>query len=160
MLTEHNISSTVSISYYILLGPLHFTKSPCINISIPAPDLQIRGLRWLNRIDRKEFLTLFIETDSAEHANRLIPEGVIMGYNLKLTERYDSKYRITPCFKCQKSGHISSIFLNAQKCGFCGEGRSTESCADKTQAMNKKCSGCNGGNQSSWSKDCPVELKS
>jgi hypothetical protein len=123
------------------------------------PNLQIRKLRWLNRTDGKEFSTLIIEADNAEDANRLIREGVIMGYDLKLTERYDSKCRITQCFKCQKYGHISHACLNAQKCGFCGEGHSTEACPDKTQATHKKCAGCNGGNHTSWSKDCPARIK-
>jgi hypothetical protein len=50
------------------------------------PGLQIRGLRWLNRTDGKEVSTLIIEIDSAEHANRMTCEDVIMGYDLKLTE--------------------------------------------------------------------------
>jgi hypothetical protein len=58
------------------------------------PSLQIRGLRWLSRIDGKEFSTLIIEADSAEYANRIICEGVITGYDLKLVERYDTKCRI------------------------------------------------------------------
>jgi hypothetical protein len=123
------------------------------------PSLQIRGLRWLSRIDGKEFSTLIIEADSAEHANRMICEGVITGYDFKVAERYDTKCRITQYFKCYKYGHISSICLNAQKCGFCGEGHSTDACADKTQATLKKCAGCNGGNHTAWSRDCPARVK-
>ena len=123
------------------------------------PDLQIRGLRWLGRTDGKQFSTLIIEADSAEHANRMICEGVIMGFDLKLVERYDTKCRITQCFKCQKYGHISSICLNAQKCGYCGDGHSTESCSEKTQATHMRCAGCNGGNHTAWSKDCPARIK-
>jgi hypothetical protein len=46
-------------------------------------------------MNKKEFASLIIEVDSAEQANRLITEGVIIGYDLKLTERYDASYRIT-----------------------------------------------------------------
>jgi hypothetical protein len=123
------------------------------------PDLQIRGLRWFTRTEGKEFSTLIIEADSAEHANRMISEGVVTGYDLKIAERYDSKCRVIQCFKCQKYGHISSVCLNEQKCGFCGEGHSTDLCADKTQAIRKKCAGCNGENHTSWSKDCPARVK-
>ncbi len=123
------------------------------------PDLQIRGLRWLSRPDGKNFSTLIIETGSAEQANRMIREGVIMGYDLKSVERYDTRCRITQCFKCHKYGHISSICLNAEKCGFCGEGHPTESCAVKSQESRMKCAGCNGGNHTAWSKLCPARIK-
>jgi hypothetical protein len=56
-------------------------------------------MRWLKRINRKEFGLLIIEFDSAEQANRLIIEGIILGYDLKLVERYDASCRITQCFK-------------------------------------------------------------
>jgi hypothetical protein len=60
-----------------------------------VPNLRIRGIRWLRRTNKKEFALLVIEVDSAEQANRLITEGVVIGYDLKLTERYDASYRIT-----------------------------------------------------------------
>jgi hypothetical protein len=89
----------------------------------------------------------------------MIREGVIMGYDLKSVERYDTRCRITQCFKCHKYGHISSICLNAEKCGFCGEGHPTESCAVKSQESRMKCAGCNGGNHTAWSKLCPARIK-
>jgi hypothetical protein len=122
-------------------------------------NLQIRGLRWLARTDGKQFSTLIIETASAEQANRLIREGIVVGYDLKSVERYDTKCRITQCFKCQKYGHISTICMNAEKCGYCGEEHSSESCAEKTQATRMKCAGCNGGNHTAWSKICPARIK-
>jgi hypothetical protein len=52
-------------------------------------------MRWLKRINRKEFGLLVIEVDSAEQANRLIIEGIVLGYDLNLVERYDAGCRIT-----------------------------------------------------------------
>jgi hypothetical protein len=52
-------------------------------------------MRWLKRTNRKEFGLLVIKVDSAEQANRLIIEGIVLEYDLKLIERYDADCRIT-----------------------------------------------------------------
>jgi hypothetical protein len=52
-------------------------------------------MRWLRRINKEDFALLIIKIDSAEQANRLINEGVIIEYDLKLVKRYDASYRIT-----------------------------------------------------------------
>jgi hypothetical protein len=59
------------------------------------PNIRIRGMRWLKRTNRKEFGSLMIEVDSAEQANRLIIEGIVLKYDLKQVERYDVSCRIT-----------------------------------------------------------------
>ena len=82
-----------------------------------SPDLRIQGMRWLRRTNKKEYAPLVIEVDNAEQANRLVSEGVVMGCDLKIAERYDTSCRITQCFKCQKYGYISSVCLNKEKCG-------------------------------------------
>ena len=101
------------------------------------PSLRIQGMRWLRRINKGDFALLVIELDSAEQANRIINEGVVMGYDLKSVERYDTGCRITQCFKCQKYGHISSIYSNAEKCGHCGSDHTTEKCAGVSPAPRK-----------------------
>jgi hypothetical protein len=102
---------------------------------------------------------LIIEVDSAEQANRLITEGVIIGYDLKLTERYDVSCRITQCFKCQKYGHISSICSNTEKCGHCGGSHNTQTCVDISPAPHKRCAACHGEEHTSWSPKCPERVK-
>jgi hypothetical protein len=57
-------------------------------------------MRWLKRTNRKKFGPLIIEVDSAEQANRLIIEEIVLGYDLKLVKRYDADCRIIQCFKC------------------------------------------------------------
>jgi hypothetical protein len=116
-------------------------------------------MRWLRRTNGKEFAPLVIEVDSAEQANRLITEGVIIGYDLKMTERYDASCRITQCFKCQKYGHISSICSNTEKCGHCGGGHNTETCAGVSPAPRRRCAACNGGDHASWSTGCPARAR-
>jgi hypothetical protein len=124
-----------------------------------VPNLRIRGMRWLRRTNKKEFAPLIIEVDSAEQANRLITEGVVIGYDLKLTERYDASCRITQCFKCQRYGHISSICSNTEKCGHCGGNHNTQECAGLSPAPRKRCAACHGGEHKSWLTECPERVK-
>lgn len=123
------------------------------------PNLRIQGMRWLRRTNRGDFAPLVIEVDSAEQANRLINEGVIMGFDLKSVERYDAGCRITQCFKCQKYGHISTICSNKEKCGHCGSDHTTEKCAGVSPAPRKRCAACQGGEHTSWSAECPARVK-
>ena len=123
------------------------------------PNLRIQGMRWLKRTNRKEFGPLVIEVDSAEQANRLIIEGIVLGYDLKLVERYDAGCRITQCFKCQKYGHISSICSNKETCGHCGKDHNTEICADISPTPRGRCAACHGGQHTSWSGEYPARVK-
>jgi hypothetical protein len=59
-----------------------------------TPNLKIRDMRWLKRINRKKFGPLVIEVDSAEQVNRLIIEGIVLRYDLKQVERYDAGCQI------------------------------------------------------------------
>jgi hypothetical protein len=104
-----------------------------------------------------------IKVDSAEQANRLIIEGIVLGCDLKQVKRYDASCRITQCFKCQKYGHISSICSNKETCGHCGEDHNTEICAGTSPAPRKRCAACHGachgGQHTSWSGECPARVK-
>jgi hypothetical protein len=123
------------------------------------PNLKIQGMRWLRRTNKGDFAPLIIEVDSAEQANRLINEGVVIGFDLKSVERYDASCRITQCFKCQKYGHISTICANAEKCGHCGSDHTTEKCAGVSPATRKRCAACQSGEHTSWSAECPARVK-
>jgi hypothetical protein len=116
-------------------------------------------MRWLKRTDKKEFTPLVIEVDNAEQANRLINEGIVMGYDLKMVERYDASCRITQCFKCQKYGHISSVCANTEICGHCSGSHSTGTCAGILPAPRKRCAACHKGEHASWSAECPARVK-
>jgi hypothetical protein len=61
--------------------------------------LKIVRMRWLGQIIRKDFAPLLVEVDIAEQANRLINEGLVMAYDLKVVERYNPKCRIIQYFK-------------------------------------------------------------
>jgi hypothetical protein len=121
------------------------------------PGLKVLGMRWLGRVEGiKDYAPLVVEVPCAEQANRMIREGVVMQYDLKLAETYDPKCRVTQCYKCQKYGHISTACHNQRKCGHCGGDHSTEECAEKEQATRRRCAACTIGEHASWSKTCPA----
>jgi hypothetical protein len=125
----------------------------------PSRPVESTGIRWLRRTEKKEYAPLVIEVDSAEQTNRLITEGVIMGYDLKLVERYDASCRITQCFKCLKYGHISSVCANTETCGHCSGSHNTGTCAGISPAPRKRCAACHRGEHASWSAECPARAK-
>ena len=52
-------------------------------------------MRWLGRAVEKEHAPLLIEVSTAEQANRMIDEGLVIVYDLKIVERFNLKARIT-----------------------------------------------------------------
>lgn len=118
------------------------------------PGIKILGMRWLGRITQQVHAPLVVEVGQAAQANRMINEGVVIAYDLKIVERYEPKCRIIQCFKCQRYGHISTQCKATQRCGYCGGSHSTVDCADKTQAKRRSCAACDGGEHSSWSTAC------
>jgi hypothetical protein len=84
---------------------------------------------------------------------------VVLGYDLKVAERYDASCRITQCFKYQKYGHISSVCSNTEICGHCGSSHNTETCAGISPAPRKRCAACHGGEYTSWSAEYPARAK-
>jgi hypothetical protein len=123
------------------------------------PGLKIASIRWLGHAEKKEFTSMIIEIESASQANRVLQEGIVMKYDLKSAEIYDHKSRITQCFKCQRYGHISTACNNLRKCGHCGGQHHTDECAEKTQAKNRQCAACDGGDHQSWSPACPARQR-
>jgi hypothetical protein len=55
-------------------------------------------MRWLRRINKKDFALLIIKVNSAEQANRLINEEVVIAYDLKSVEHYNASCRIRERF--------------------------------------------------------------
>jgi hypothetical protein len=77
------------------------------------PELKILGMRWLGKVEGiKDYALLIVEVPYAEQTNRIIREGVVIQYDLKLAETYDPKYRVAQCYKCQKYGHIGTACHN------------------------------------------------
>jgi hypothetical protein len=104
--------------------------------------MRIKGVRWTSRVEGiKDYASIILEVDCAETANRMILEGVVMRYDLKLAERYEQSNRVTQCFNCQKYGHISRACREKQKCGHCGGEHTSAECTCETHANPRRCAG-------------------
>jgi hypothetical protein len=58
-------------------------------------------MRWLGRVEEiKDYAPLVVKVPCVKQANRIIKEGVVIQYDLKLAEIYDPKCRVTQCYKC------------------------------------------------------------
>jgi hypothetical protein len=49
-------------------------------------DLKIVKMRWLSQIIQKDFAPLLIKVNTAEQANRLINESLVIAYDLKIVK--------------------------------------------------------------------------
>ena len=125
------------------------------------PNMKISRSAWVKRLNKDQATSsLIIEVSSAAVANRMISEGVTLGYELKTVELYDYKGRITQCFRCQKYGsHTSTTCRALQRCGNCGGAYLTKECLTEAQDMRRQCAACKGGNHQSWSPECPERKK-
>ena len=125
------------------------------------PGLHIKRVRWLRRPSQdKTHSSLVADVACAPHANRMITEGVILQYELKVVELHDYRSRIIQCFKCQSyDGHTSTTCKNPEKCGNCGLNHKTQSCNTESQISRRRCAACTGQNHASWSSSCPARAK-
>jgi hypothetical protein len=125
------------------------------------PGLKIKKTSWLKKIeDNKRFSSLIVETTSAQHANRMITEGVLLRCELKTAERFDRRSRIMQCYKCQQYGkHLSYACKNPERCSNCGQEHKSTACTSNTQANPRRCAACNGANHPSWSTQCPARIQ-
>jgi hypothetical protein len=124
------------------------------------PGLKIKKISWLKKPDdQKRYSSLIVEVASAAHANRMITEGVLLRYEMKIAERFDRHSRVIQCFKCQQYGHTSHVCKGAEKCGNCGQEHKTAACTTDTLATPRRCAACSGANHPSWSPECPSRKK-
>jgi hypothetical protein len=71
---------------------------------------KVLGTRYLGRIEGiKDDAPLVVKIPCAEQANRMIREGVVIQYDLKLAETCDSKCRVTQCYKWTFRPQLSQI---------------------------------------------------
>jgi len=124
-------------------------------------EMRIVRTNWITRLsDKREFSSLIVEVDNAATANRMISEGVLFGFELKIVELYDRACRITQCFNCQKYGSHTKKYCQKQTaCGLCSGGHPTETCPAKEDKERRRCAACNGGHHEAWSYQCPSRQK-
>lgn len=122
--------------------------------------LRVLNVAWTYKVEgTRDYSSLMVEVDSAEHANSMIDNGTLHNYDLKTTELYDPMCRISQCFKCQAYGHISWVCRQKDRCGACGGQHPTRNCAEGTRQTPRRCAACGHGNHPAWAKECPARAK-
>lgn len=70
------------------------------------PTLEVVRVAWMKRalIEKKRHSSLILETSSAETANSLIKQGLVLEGEIKICERFLTDAKVTQCYRCQKQG--------------------------------------------------------
>ena len=122
------------------------------------PDLQIKKIAWSTRAirEKKAFSTLHMEVATAETANRVIAEGLIIDYEIKDCERFTKGCTMTQCFNCHKYGHIGRSYPNPTACGHCAGAHPSTECNMETTDRYRRCAACSEKGHEAWSTSCEI----
>ena len=124
------------------------------------PDVQIKKITWSTRAirEKKVFSTLKIEVATAETANRVIAEGLIIDYNIKDCESFTKGCTITQCFNCHKYSHIGRSYPNPTACGYCARAHPSTECNMGTIDRYRRGSACSKKGHEAWSTSCEIRI--
>src|SRR5579871_2901786 len=117
------------------------------------PGLRIDGIHWMRRIQPNSIKThasLILKIPQLGISDTLRARGMVIGSIIHDVRPYDSKCRVTQCFKCQRFGHTTRACSSPPKCGHCAEDHDTRDCQNNTQA---KCTNC-GQKHKAWDRTC------
>jgi phage gp45-like len=121
------------------------------------PTLEVVRTAWMKRalIEKKRYSSLILETSSAETANKLIKQGLVLEGEIKVCERFLTDAKVTQCFRCQKYGHVSKACKGRAACAYCAGGHDSRQCTQKNGTV-RKCTLCEG-NHAAWAASCRVK---
>ncbi|KAI0992834.1 hypothetical protein K3495_g15350 [Podosphaera aphanis] len=92
--------------------------------------------------------------EQAEHADKVIDEGLMWKYENKAAEIFRSGFRTLQCFNCQRYGHVALHCIADSKCGHCAGTHNTRNCPGKQDA---RCCNCRK-KHAAWHQSCPVKI--
>lgn len=121
-------------------------------------NLQITKIAWPKSAlqGKLAYASLLVNAASAEEADRIITEGLVIDHEMKICDRFIPKARVTQCYKCFQYGHLAYMCPNAAVCGNCSGQHTTKECERTHKAT--KCALCRG-DHTVWSYECPQRQK-
>ena len=124
------------------------------------PDLKIMKLGWSAQTlrSRKIYSSFIIELTTAEQANRVIKEGLVVENELINTELFDRNCRIQQCYRCNGYGHTRRTCKREDSCGHCAGDHAINVCDAREDRDPSKCVNCRGGHPA-WSTECKYRRK-
>ena len=122
------------------------------------PNLKIKKIAWSVKAirEKKTYSTLHMEVATAETANRIIAEGLVVDYEIKDCERFTKGCTMTQCFNCHKYGHIGRSCPNPTACGHCAGGHPSTECNMETTGRYRRCAACSEKGHEAWSTSCEI----
>lgn len=112
------------------------------------------NLSELKRIIKKSTNTqlpiIRAKTNNIDMYNKILKEGIKIGYTIFRTEAWIFEPKVLQCYKCNKLNHSYKNCSELESCAFCTGSHNFKNCPDKTKL---KCTNC-GEAHASFSKLC------
>jgi hypothetical protein len=118
---------------------------------------RIEEVAWLKRKDKLlgKFASLGIWLDSAEGAERILNNGLLVGQRyIGSVERREIKKK--RCFRCQRFGHLAWSCKETPRCGQCAGQHERRRCPPGVRARCLDCS----GEHPTGDRQCPIPATS
>lgn len=125
------------------------------------PGLEIIHIKWLkskNAMEGKTTASIVLDITTAEHANKVIQNSLVLNGELLRTELYDTRAEIVHCYKCLGYGHIAKICKAQDACRWCGGKHRASTCEkSKTDKATMWCKNCRSKGHGAQTRECPKE---
>ena len=148
----HGVSKTFDISDIRQAGKRIEAENAIIH-----PGMEIRHIKWLGRPDVvKRYGSVVIAVASAEQANRILDEGIVIGDQDCSTSYYERTAEKLQCYKCFGFGHRAGGCPRGDRCHKCGGEHKGEQCPRTDGAY---CANCKSRDHKPWMRRCPEYRK-
>ena len=107
-------------------------------------------------VTRKQHGSAIIEVESAEQADRIIEQGIIIAGTKMDCLKFQSKWDFKQCFNCLGYRHVSTHCAKRSKCEKCFEQHSTRDCQKEGTPL---CVNCRTKGHSATDWNCPSRAK-
>jgi hypothetical protein len=109
-------------------------------------------MRRIQPDSTKTHASLILRLPQLGLSDILRARGMVIGSIIHEVRPYDSKCRVTQCFRCQRFGHTTRACSSPPRCGHCAEGHDSRDCPNGTLA---KCANC-GQKHKAWDRTCRI----
>lgn len=120
------------------------------------PGLEVIRMAWPKSAKGKTYSSLIIEVATAAQANRILYEGIVIGYTECNAELFEKGCRMMQCFNCYGFGHVAKACRAAPSCHKCEGSHQHTEC---TRSAGDYCANCKTKGHKPWQQKCPVWQK-
>ena len=118
----------------------------------------IRLSRWNSEKKIRESLsTLKVLVESPDDLERLVKNGLVIGYDNYRVVEWKEKEKVVQCYTCLKFGHRSKNCKSETKEKVCARCAQPGHMSDQCSTAAVQCANCQGAHVA-WSKECPKRI--